>query len=171
VVGLLRIALYEHGKPFFLVSGLECTRGRCCFRLGLRLERLVDATRSTLRASCISWAFSEPRRIYEPPKGYYMNKRELSLGRGKALGYNGFCALASAATRRPRVSRLGRGSRARLRKSGNQAVVEYRSSNEKLAIGAVMVLYPGGRGLWTALLKIGCKEGLPRWSLCRMAQL
>jgi len=29
----------EHGKPFFLVSGLECTRGRCCFRLGLRLER------------------------------------------------------------------------------------------------------------------------------------
>jgi hypothetical protein len=29
------------------------------------------------------------------------------------LGYNIFCALASAATRRPRVSHLGRGSRAR----------------------------------------------------------
>ena len=46
------------------------------------------------------------------------------LGGVKALGYNIFCALASAATRRPRVSRLGRGSRARSKKSGNQVAVE-----------------------------------------------
>ena len=52
------------------------------------------------------------------------NLAEVSLGGVKALGYNIFCALASAATRRPRVSHLGRGSRARLQKSGNQVAVK-----------------------------------------------
>ena len=98
-----------------------------------------------------------------------MNKRELPLGRGKALGYNGFCALASAATRWPRVSRLGRGSRVRLRKSGNQAVVDYRSSNEKLAIGTVMVLTRVGAGCGRPSLREVAKRGCP--GVCRMAQL
>jgi hypothetical protein len=41
---------------------------------------------------------------------------EMLLSGVKALGYNSFCALASAATGRPRASHLGRESMARLNK-------------------------------------------------------
>src|SRR5690349_1067916 len=89
-----------------------------------------------------------PHRTWSAPRapnlratqGVLHEQARTVVRRGKALGYNGFCAPASAATRRLRVSRLGCGSRARLRKSGNQAVVDCRSSSAKLAIGAVMVL-------------------------------
>jgi hypothetical protein len=51
------------------------------------------------------------------------NLAEVSLGGVKALGYNIFCALASAATRRPRGLTFGPWIEGAAPESGNQVAV------------------------------------------------
>jgi len=64
------------------------------------------------RGAMLRWRGNKSTTPWAP----WPSRAEVSLGGVKALGYNIFCALASAATRRPRASHLGRGSRARSKK-------------------------------------------------------
>jgi hypothetical protein len=94
-----------------------------------------------------------------PPWGTWAspNLADVSLGGLKALGYNIFCAIASAATRRPRVSRFGRGSRARLQKvttSGDQVAIEWRKISDRRGNG-----FEPGWAPWESLKQ---KEVYPR---------